>query len=62
MTKCTAYWLPNLYSIETITDVQKCWATSYGWCTKGQYVDLWKNGCSQEMLDRLQPDIEVSDW
>ena len=48
--------------METITDVQKCWATSYGWCTKGQYVDLWKNGCSQEMLDRLQPDIEASDW
>ena len=45
-----------------ILDVHKCWTTSYGWCSKSQHIDLYKNGCSKKVIDQIKPQIEVSDW
>ena len=38
-------------------------ATSYGWCSMEQVVDLLEEGVSLELLDGPdQPDIVVSEW
>lgn len=39
-----------------------CWATSYGWCNKSQLIDLLAEGCTEEILDRVRPQIEILDW
>ncbi|XP_061174325.1 F-box only protein 6-like [Saccostrea echinata] len=40
----------------------KCWVTSYGWCEKHQIIDLVKEGCSSEVLDKIRPEVQVSEW
>ncbi|XP_072039827.1 F-box only protein 6-like [Amphiura filiformis] len=38
-------------------------ATSYGWCSMEQIIDLTKEGVSEELLDgEIQPDIVVTEW
>ena len=39
-----------------------CYATSYGWCCREQWVDLERAGFSREILDTLQPIIEITEW
>ena len=39
-----------------------CFATTYYWCCRKQVVDLWKFGFTAELLNTLQPVIEVSEW
>ncbi|KAL3872997.1 hypothetical protein ACJMK2_036161 [Sinanodonta woodiana] len=39
-----------------------CWVTSYTECKKTQLVDLIQCGCSADVLDELQPAIEISEW
>ena len=36
-------------------------ATSYGWCSMEQIIDLVEEGISEELLD-AQPDILVTEW
>ena len=38
------------------------YATSYGLCTRRQIVDLVAAGLHPEILDKLQPTIEASEW
>ncbi|XP_070560891.1 F-box only protein 44-like [Ptychodera flava] len=40
----------------------KNFATSYQWCSRVQVVDLIAEGCSEYVLDEIQPAIEVSEW
>lgn len=40
----------------------KNYVTSYEWCCREQVVDLVKCGFVPQILDELQPTIEVSEW
>lgn len=51
----------RLYNEEVKGDIG-CWATSYSWCTKHQLIDLLQEGCDAEVLDKMKPDIEISEW
>ncbi|XP_041129000.1 F-box only protein 2-like isoform X2 [Polyodon spathula] len=42
--------------------VQSYFATSFELCLKKQLVDLRAEGCSEELLDTVQPKIMVQDW
>ncbi|XP_062587269.1 F-box only protein 6-like [Saccostrea cucullata] len=53
------------HPLEKFTDIKgpyKCWVTSYGMCEKHQTIDLLKEGCSPEVLDKIKPEIQVSEW
>ena len=39
-----------------------CYATSYEWCCREQWVDLERAGFSRIILDTLQPIIEITEW
>ncbi|XP_064481207.1 F-box only protein 6-like isoform X2 [Ornithodoros turicata] len=41
---------------------QHCFATSYDTCRKQQVIELAKAGVLPEVLDKLCPSIEVSEW
>lgn len=53
-------------SLETVDELQgrctSCWATTYYPCEKWQVVDLATEGCSEEMMAALRPDIYISEW
>ncbi|XP_021099029.1 F-box only protein 44 isoform X1 [Heterocephalus glaber] len=42
--------------------VKKYFVTSYYTCLKSQVVDLKAEGYWEELMDTMQPDIEVKDW
>ncbi|XP_063797937.1 F-box only protein 2-like [Pseudophryne corroboree] len=42
--------------------VKKYFASSYGWCSKSQLIDLLQEGYTREMLDNNQPCIVISEW
>nr|XP_015192422.1 PREDICTED: F-box only protein 6 [Lepisosteus oculatus] len=42
--------------------VQKYFVTSYYMCLKSQLIDLVEEGYRPALLDKVQPDIVVSDW
>ena len=42
--------------------LNQCYATSYGWCCREQWVDLERAGFSGEILDAVQPVIEITEW
>ncbi|XP_066527844.1 F-box only protein 6-like isoform X1 [Hoplias malabaricus] len=44
---------------ETVT---KCFVTSYFPCVKRQLINLVKEGYHPGLLDKIQPDIVISDW
>ena len=39
-----------------------CYATSYGWCCREQWVDLERAGYSAEIMDKLQPVVQITEW
>ena len=39
-----------------------CYTTWYGWGCREQWVDLERAGFSREILDTLQPIIEITEW
>ena len=39
-----------------------CYATSYKWCCREQWVDLERAGYSAEIMDKLQPVVEITEW
>lgn len=39
-----------------------CYVTSFEWCCREQWVDLERAGFSREILDTLQPIIEITEW
>uniref|UniRef100_A0ABM5EKE1 F-box only protein 2 n=1 Tax=Pogona vitticeps TaxID=103695 RepID=A0ABM5EKE1_9SAUR len=43
-------------------DVHKYFASSFGWCSKAQIIDLRAEGYWEELMDTLQPKIVVRDW
>ncbi|XP_075046322.1 F-box only protein 2-like [Mixophyes fleayi] len=43
-------------------EVSKYFASSFGWCSKSQVLDLLNEGYTEEILDTNQPSIVVSDW
>ncbi|XP_063799955.1 F-box only protein 2-like isoform X2 [Pseudophryne corroboree] len=43
-------------------EVKKYFASSFGWCSKSQVIDLLSEGYTEEILDTNQPNIVVSDW
>ncbi|XP_075459592.1 F-box only protein 2 isoform X2 [Ascaphus truei] len=45
-----------------IEGIDKCFASSFQWCTKSQVIDLLAEGYWEELMDTDQPDIVVSDW
>ena len=42
--------------------LNQCYVTSYGWCCREQWVDLERAGFSGEILDAIQPVIEITEW
>ncbi|XP_072442807.1 F-box only protein 6-like [Chiloscyllium punctatum] len=42
--------------------VKNYFVTSYGLCQKSQFIDLVANGLWENLLDKYQPKIVVSDW
>ncbi|XP_030041837.1 F-box only protein 44 isoform X2 [Microcaecilia unicolor] len=42
--------------------IQKYFVTSYGQCKKSQIIDLKQEGYWEELMDVIQPDIEIKDW
>ncbi|XP_043917973.1 F-box only protein 27-like [Protopterus annectens] len=46
--------IPEAYS-------QKCFVTSYRWCSKEQLINLLAEGATEDELDK-QPEIYVCDW
>ena len=64
-TVVSVYWESQLSLCHfnyILTDCVYCWVTSYGWCCKGQIVDLCEQGGQPEVLDIIQPPIAVSVW
>uniref|UniRef100_A0A915PF04 FBA domain-containing protein n=1 Tax=Setaria digitata TaxID=48799 RepID=A0A915PF04_9BILA len=43
-------------------DIPIAFATSYGWCSKFQIIDLWKEGIEPAFLDEFCPPITVSEY
>ncbi|XP_044124281.1 F-box only protein 27-like [Bufo gargarizans] len=43
-------------------DSQICFVSSFGWCKKGQIIDLVREGLWEHLLDVHQPPICISDW
>lgn len=37
-------------------------ATSYGWCSKRQVIDLLSEGIEERLLDEMQPAFKVGEW
>ncbi|XP_063798081.1 F-box only protein 2-like [Pseudophryne corroboree] len=44
------------------SSVKKYFATSNGWCSKSQDIDLLKEGYTKEILDTNQPCVVISEW
>ncbi|EJD74464.1 hypothetical protein LOAG_18227 [Loa loa] len=42
-------------------DIPVAFVTSYGWCSKFQVIDLWKEGIERAFLDEFCPPITVSE-
>ncbi|XP_029434070.1 ubiA prenyltransferase domain-containing protein 1 isoform X3 [Rhinatrema bivittatum] len=42
--------------------VLKYFVTSYGECKKSQIIDLKQEGYWEELMDEIQPEIEIKDW
>ncbi|EFO12550.2 F-box associated region family protein, partial [Loa loa] len=42
-------------------DIPVAFVTSYGWCSKFQIIDLWKEGIERAFLDEFCPPITVSE-
>ena len=40
----------------------KNYVTTYYWCCRWQLVDLYDHGFTQEVMDKVQPPIHVSEW
>jgi len=49
-------------NVDGINDFSSCFATSYTWCIKDQFIDLKKEGCDNWVMDELKPTITVSEW
>ncbi|VDM96030.1 unnamed protein product [Thelazia callipaeda] len=43
-------------------DISTAFATSFGWCSKVQVVDLWREGIEPVFLDEFCPPITVSEY
>lgn len=39
-----------------------CFSADDFYCSKGQIIDLWKNGFAPGFLDKLQPKIIFGEW
>lgn len=42
--------------------VTSCFATSYAECRKLQLIDLWREGCTNDIIEGLEPRIHVCEW
>ncbi|XP_043929453.1 uncharacterized protein LOC122803834, partial [Protopterus annectens] len=54
--------IENHHCVLTEAPSEKCFTSSYGWCSKIQIVDLLEEGLWEELLDIHQPDICIADW
>ncbi|XP_055306469.1 F-box only protein 44-like [Sitodiplosis mosellana] len=60
--ECPPIGAPVLESDAEFENKQHCFVTSYGECRKYYTVDLIKEGFTVNILDHLQPPIEISEW
>ncbi|XP_060794030.1 F-box only protein 6-like isoform X2 [Neoarius graeffei] len=54
--------IENLFAPHPDDTVTKCFVTSYGRCIKSQLINLEKEGYRPAFMDKIQPDIVISDW
>ncbi len=58
-------WIKPESDAELIKESNGClqnYVTSYMWCCRDQVIELAKVGLSDEIMDDIQPAIEVSEW
>lgn len=60
VTECPAAGLPALPPEPELENNQHCFVTSFGECCKQYTVNLIEEGFTANILDQLQPSIEVS--
>lgn len=60
VTECPPTGAPQLPTEPEFENKQHCFATSFSQCTKHYTIDLMKEGFSLNILDQMQPPIEVS--
>lgn len=48
--------------VPPLQHTQHCFVTSYSSCSKTQTIDLIKAGFSENILDNMQPSVEISEW
>ncbi|CAG9533929.1 unnamed protein product [Cercopithifilaria johnstoni] len=53
---------PPMGCMYPLEDIPVAFATSFGWCSKFQIIDLWKEGIEHAFLDEFCPPITVSEY
>ncbi|VDM96396.1 unnamed protein product [Onchocerca ochengi] len=46
----------------SLVDIPAAFATSFGWCSKFQIIDLWREGIERTFLDEFCPPITISEY
>uniref|UniRef100_A0A0R3RTK6 FBA domain-containing protein n=1 Tax=Elaeophora elaphi TaxID=1147741 RepID=A0A0R3RTK6_9BILA len=53
---------PPVGCINALEDIPVAFATSFGWCSKFQIIDLWKEGIERAFLDEFCPPVTISEY
>ncbi|XP_014226462.1 F-box only protein 6-like [Trichogramma pretiosum] len=54
--------IPPLPTDLNVLTEDSCFVTSYGPCWASQEIDLIKEGCTEYLLDNIQPVIKIREW